>query len=61
MAQQVERRDTVLEIHCSAAARELAGKKTQNCEILLKLVRSVYFLVKNRIPYSTMYSNVIEL
>ena len=61
MAQQAERGDTVLELHCSAAARELAEKKKQNCEIVLKLLRSVYFLVKNRIPHSTMYSNVIEL
>ena len=36
-------------------------KKKQNCEILLKLLRSVYFLVKNRIPHSTIHSNVIEL
>ena len=51
-----------MELHCSAAARELAvGKKKQNCEILLKLLRSVYFLVNNRIPYSTMYPNVFEL
>ena len=52
MAQQAERGDTILELHCSAAARELAEKKKQNCEILLKLLRSVYFLVKNRIPHS---------
>ena len=60
MAQQAERGDTVLELHCSAAARELAEKKKKNCEILLKLLRSVYFLVKNRIPHSTMYSNVLS-
>ena len=61
IAQQAERGDTVLELHCSAAAKELAEKKKQNCEILLKLLRSVYFLVKNRIPNSITYSNVIEL
>ena len=61
MAQQAERGDTIPELHCSAAVRELAGEKKQNYEILLKLLRSVYFLVKNRIPHSTMYSNVIEL
>lgn len=46
MAQQAERGETVLELHCSAAARELAEKKKQNCEILLKLLGSVYFMVK---------------
>ena len=41
IAQQAERGDTILELHCSAAARELAERKKQNCEILLKLLRSL--------------------
>ncbi len=45
MAQQAERGKTVLELQCSAAAKELAEKKQQNREILLKLLRSVYFIL----------------
>lgn len=29
--------------------------------MLLKLLRSVYFLVKNRIPHTTTYTQLVEL
>jgi len=61
MALQAEKGKTVLELHCSAAAAELAKKKQQNREILLKLFRSVYFMVKNRIPHCSVYPQLIEL
>lgn len=61
MALQAERGKTVLELHCSAAAKELAMKKQQNREILMKLFRSVYFMIKNRIPHCSVYPHLIEL
>ncbi len=61
IAQQAESGGSVLETHCSAAARQLEERKQRNREIVQKLMRSVYFMVKNRIPHTTVYSNLIEL
>ena len=61
MAEQAERGKSVLELQCSSAAREAAEKRQKNRHVLLKLLRSVYFLVKNRIPHSTTYRQLVEL
>jgi len=61
MAQQVESSKSVLELQCSAAAKEALEKRQRNRDILLKLMRSVYFLAKNRIPHTTVYSHLIDL
>lgn len=60
MAEQ-GRSQSVLEMHCSAAAKELEERKERNKIILLKLFRSVYFLVKNRIPHTNTLSQLVEL
>ena len=52
---------SVLEMHCSAAARRLQERKERNKTILLKLLRSVYFLVKGHIPYTTNYNPLLNL
>ena len=53
MAQQVERSgQSVLELHCSSAAREAAERIQRNRSIITKLLRAVYFLVKHRIPHT---------
>ncbi len=61
MAEQAERGKSALELQCSSAAREAAEKRQKNRHVLLKLLRSVYFLVKNRIPHSTTYRQLVEL
>ena len=61
MAQQLESGQSVLELQCSSAAREAVEQRQRNRDVLLKLLRSVYFLVKNRIPHMTVYPNLIEL
>ena len=61
MAEQAEKGKSVLELQCTSAAREEAERKEKNCQVLLKLLRSVYFLVKNRIPHSTTYRELVEL
>lgn len=61
MAKQAELGKSVLELHQSAAAKEHEEKKQRNKEILLKLMRSVYFMVKNKLPHTTLYSSLIEL
>ena len=60
MAEQAESGGSVLELQCSSAAREVAGRQ-KNREVLLKLMWSVYFLVKNRIPHTTVFPDLIEL
>ena len=45
----------------AGAARQAEEQKKKNCEIILKLMRSIYFLAKNRIPHSTTYMELIEL
>ena len=36
-------------------------QKKKNCEIILKLKRSIYFLAKNHISHSTTFKDLIEL
>ena len=60
MAKQAQQQD-VIELQCASVAKEIAEQKMRNCEIIIKLLRSIYFLVKSRIPYSTTYKELIEL
>ena len=48
MAQQAENGNSVLELHCSAAAKEAARKAERNRWIILKQLRSIYFLEKTK-------------
>ena len=61
MAHQAECGNSVLELQCSAAAMEAACRAEINRSFLLKLLRSIYFLVKNKIPHTTIYPNLIAL
>ena len=47
------------EMQCVGAAKQPEEPKKQNHEIILKLMRSIYFLAKNHIPPSNT-NNVIE-
>ena len=47
---------TVLLEHLVAASEE---EKRQNRDLMKKLIRSLYFLVKHHIPYSTTFVSVI--
>ncbi len=60
MAKQCEHQ-SVVAMYTSAATQEIEKKKEKNRSILLKLFRSVYFLVKNRIPHSNTYSELVQL
>ena len=51
MAKHVEQRN-VIEMQCAGAAEE---QKKKNLKIILKLMRFMYFMAKNRIPHSTTY------
>ena len=52
MAKHVEQQNG-MEMQCAGAAKQAEEQKKKNCEIILKLMRSIYFLAKNRIPHST--------
>ncbi len=36
-------------------------EKRKNCELIKQLIRSVYFLVRNRIPHTTTFESLIAL
>ena len=57
MSQQAECRESILELQCSAAAKEAACRAETNRSIVLKLMRSIHFLAKNKIAHTTVYSN----
>ena len=62
MAQQLESSgQSVLELQCSSAAREAAERRQKNRDVVLKLLRSVYFLTKHRIPHTTVYQPLLQL
>ena len=61
MAKQAEGRNTVLDLQCSAAAQEVQERRQKNRCILLKLLRSTYFLVKDQIPHTTTFLQLIQL
>ena len=60
MAKHVEQHN-VIEMQCAGAAKQAEEQRKKNREIILKLMRSTYFLVKNCIPHSTVYKELIEL
>ena len=60
MAEQREQQ-SVLQLQCSAAAKEAEEKKVRNRAIILKLLRSIYLLAKNRLPLTTTFDQVVQL
>ena len=61
MAKQAEGGSSVLDLQCSAAALEAQERRQKKHCILLKLSRSTYFLVKDRIPHMTTFPQLIQL
>ena len=59
MAKHVEQQN-VIEMQCAGAARQAEEQNKKNREIILKLMRSIYFLAKYRIPHLTTYKELIE-
>ena len=60
MARYVEQQNGI-EMQRAGAAKQGEAQKKMNHEIILKLMISIYFLAKNRIPNSTTYKELIEL
>ena len=59
MAKHVEQQN-ITEVQWSGASRQAEEQKKKNREIIL-LMRSIYFLAKNRIPHSTTYKELIDI
>ena len=61
MSDQADTHQNVYQLQCSAAATEREERRIKNREVILKLIRSVYFLAKNHIPHTTTYGMLVEL
>ena len=60
MAEQGEKQ-SVIQMQSAVVAKEQEEKRVRNRALLLKLLRSVYFLAKKRLPLTTVYGDLLEL
>ncbi len=51
----------VVELQNAQALRLTEEERVRNRVLLTKLLRSVYFLAKNKIPHTTTYSDLVDL
>ena len=58
---EIGEEQSVLQLQCSAAAKEAEEKRAKNRTIVLKLLRSIYFLDKNRLPLTTTFDQLVQL
>ena len=60
MAEQ-GKEQSVLQLQCSAAAKEAEERRAKNRNIVLKLLRSIYFLAKNCLSLTTTFDPLVQL
>ena len=60
MAEQVKEQ-SVLQLQCSATAKEAEERRAKNRNIVLKLLRSIYILAKNYLPLTTTFDPLVQL
>ena len=60
MAEQ-GKEQSVLQLPCSAAAKEAEERRAKNRNTVLKLLRSIYFLAKNRLSLTTTFDPPVQL
>ena len=61
MAEQSASSGSVADLCVAAIAKQLEEERQRNRSILLKLLRSIYFLAKNRIPLMTTFEGLVKL
>ena len=61
MAEQSASVGSVVDLCTTASAKQLEEERQKNRSILLKLLRSIYFLAKNRIPHTTTFEGLVKL
>lgn len=52
---------TVLDMHLSASAKHAEEERLRNRSVLLKLLRSIYYLAKHRLPHMTSFQDLVLL
>ena len=60
MAEQAKETGTVVDLRLAASAKQAEAQRQMNRAVLLKLLRSIYFLTKSRIPHTTTFEDIIE-
>ena len=60
MAEQ-GKEQSALQLQCSAAAKEAEERRAKNRNIVLKLLRSIYFLAKSHLPLTTTFDPLVQL
>ena len=58
MAEQAASTGNAVDLHLVKQAEK---QRQQNRSVLLKLLRSIYFLTKNRIPHTTTFEELVQL
>ena len=58
---QNKENSSVLQLQCSAVLKQDEERRAKNRMIIMKLLRSVYFLAKNRFPLTTTFDDMIQL
>ena len=61
MAEQAANVGNVLDLQLAASAKQAEELRQRNRSILLKLLRSVYFLAKSHIPHTTTFDELVQL
>lgn len=61
MANEADRHGSVLEQQISTARRQQEAEKARNRVVLKKLCKCVYFLVKHKIAYTTLFVPLVDL
>ena len=59
IAARMAEQTSVLELQRAAAERNTSERRAKNREVILKLLRSVYFLAKHRIPHTTTFQDQV--
>lgn len=61
MTEQANHGGTVLDMHLATSAKQAEEERLRNRSILLKLLRSVYYMAKHRQPHTTSFPDLVLL
>ena len=61
MAEQSASSGSVLDLCVAASTKQIEEERKRNRSVLLKLLRLIYFLAKNRIPHMTTFEGLVKL
>ena len=61
MAEQAKETGTIADLQLAASSKHAEAQRQMNRAVLLKLLRSIYFLTKSRISHTITFEEIIEL